>query len=174
MNHHEETRFWEKVIKGPTENACWIWVGAIGDDGYGRFWTQAEDGTQRMLRAHRAAAEIIHGLEEISGHLVTHLCDNPLCVRAELEGAGHLFIGTHAENMAEREHRGRGNLHNPLCDTKAAPHALLPLDCSVLTPAHTGTNSGRLTSLSGASSCPANSLFSKNLQLKGSSDLPCS
>ena len=111
MNQQEEKRFWEKVIKGPTENACWIWVGAIGDDGYGRFWTQTEDGTQRMLRAHRAAAEIIHGLEEISGHLVTHLCDNPLCVRAELDGAGHLFIGTHAENMAEREVRGRSNLH---------------------------------------------------------------
>lgn len=46
MNHHEETRFWEKVIKGPTENACWIWTAAIGDDGYGRFWTQTEDGTQ--------------------------------------------------------------------------------------------------------------------------------
>ena len=114
MNHHEEKRFWEKVIKGSGPSACWIWTGAIGDDGYGRFWTQAEDGTQRMLRAHRAAAEIIYGLEEITGRLVTHLCDNPLCVRAELDGAGHLFIGTHAENMTEREHRGRGNLHNPL------------------------------------------------------------
>lgn len=59
MNRHEEKRFWEKVIKGSGPSACWIWVGAIGDDGYGRFWTQAE-------------------------------------------------------NMAEREHRGRGNLHNPL------------------------------------------------------------
>lgn len=114
MNHHEEKRFWEKVIKGPGPSACWIWTAAIGDDGYGRFWTQAEDGTQRMLRAHRAAAEIIYGPEEITGHLVTHLCDNPLCVRAELDGAGHLFVGTHAENMSEREHRGRGNLHNPL------------------------------------------------------------
>lgn len=103
MNQREETRFWEKVIKGPTENACWIWVGAIGDDG-----------TQRMLRAHRAAAEIIYRREEISGHLVTHLCDNPLCVRAEPGTTGHLFIGTHAENMTEREYRGRGNLHNPL------------------------------------------------------------
>ena len=67
-----------------------------------------------MLRAHRAAAEIIHGPEEITGRLVTHLCDNPLCVRAEPGTTGHLFIGTHAENMTEREYRGRGNLHNPL------------------------------------------------------------
>ena len=114
MNPHESARFWEKVIKGPTRNACWLWVGAIGDDGYGRFWTQTETGTQRMLRAHRAAAEITHGYDAIIGHLVTHLCDNPLCVRAETGTGGHLFIGTHAENMTEREARGRGNLHNPL------------------------------------------------------------
>ena len=114
MNQREETRFWEKVIKGPDPGACWIWVGAIGDDGYGRFWTQTPGSGQRMLRAHRAAAEIIYGTEAITDQLVTHLCDNPLCVRAELDGAGHLFIGTHAENMSEREHRGRGNLHNPL------------------------------------------------------------
>lgn len=67
-----------------------------------------------MLRAHRAAAEIIYGVEAITDQLVTHLCDNPLCVRAEKGAAGHLFIGTHAENMVEREARGRGNLHNPL------------------------------------------------------------
>lgn len=114
MNQREEKRFWEKVIKGPTENACWIWTGAIGDDGYGRFWTQTPDGGQRMLRAHRAAAEIIYGVEAITDQLVTHLCDNPLCVRAEPGTTGHLFIGTHAENMSEREYRGRGNLHNPL------------------------------------------------------------
>ena len=114
MNRHEEKRFWKKVIKGPTRNACWLWVGAIGDDGYGRFWTQAETGKQCMLRAHRAAAEIIYGHNAIAEKLVTHLCDNPLCVRAELDGSGHLFIGTHAENMIEREYRGRGNLHNPL------------------------------------------------------------
>lgn len=83
MNQREETRFWEKVIKGSGPSACWLWVGAIGDDGYGRFWTQTETGTQRMLRAHRAAAEIVHGYDAISGQLVTHLCDNPLCVRAD-------------------------------------------------------------------------------------------
>ncbi|WP_456029843.1 hypothetical protein [Rothia dentocariosa] len=114
MNRHEEKRFWKKVIKGPTRNACWLWVGAIGDDGYGRFWTQAETGKQCMLRAHRAAAEIIYGHNAIAEKLVTHLCDNPLCVRAENGREGHLFIGTHAENMAEREARSRGNLHSPL------------------------------------------------------------
>ena len=72
MNPHDTERFWGKVIKGSDTSACWIWVGAIGDDGYGRFWTQTPDGDQRMLRAHRAAAEITHGYDAIIGHLVTH------------------------------------------------------------------------------------------------------
>lgn len=153
MNQREEKRFWEKVIKGSGPSACWIWTGAIGDDGYGRFWTQTPGSGQRMLRAHRAAAEIIYGLEEITGRLVTHLCDNPLCVRAELDGAGHLFIGTHAENMAEREYRAGVTCITPSGDTKAAPHALLPLDYSALIPSKTGMSSGKLTSLFGVLSC---------------------
>lgn len=37
----EETRrFWDKVVKGETPGACWVWVGAIGADGYGRFWVK--------------------------------------------------------------------------------------------------------------------------------------
>lgn len=100
MNLHEIARFWEKVIKGPGPSACWIWTGAIGDDGYGRFWTQTPGGNQRMLRAHRAAAEIIYGVEAITDQLVTHLCDNPLCVRAEKGTTGHLFIGTHAHGWS--------------------------------------------------------------------------
>jgi len=56
MNPHEISRFWEKVIKGPGPSSCWLWVGAIGDDGYGRYWTQTETRTPRMPRAHRAAA----------------------------------------------------------------------------------------------------------------------
>lgn len=123
MNPRESARFWEKVIKGPGPSACWIWIGAIGDDGYGRFWTQTPGGDQRMLRAHRAAAEIIYGVEAITDQLVTHLCDNPLCVRAEKGTTGHLFIGTHAENMIEREYRGRGNLHNPLWKHQPRQHA---------------------------------------------------
>ncbi|WP_420367101.1 hypothetical protein [Curtobacterium sp. L1-20] len=30
-------RFWSHVVKGPAPADCWIWTGAIGDDGYGRF-----------------------------------------------------------------------------------------------------------------------------------------
>lgn len=37
--HAAETRrFWSHVVRGPGEWDCWLWVGAIADDGYGRFW----------------------------------------------------------------------------------------------------------------------------------------
>lgn len=34
----ELERFWSHVVKGPDPDDCWIWTGAISDDGYGRFW----------------------------------------------------------------------------------------------------------------------------------------
>ena len=85
MRTNEETRrFWEKVVKGETPGACWIWVGAIGADGYGRFWVkdpESETG-EKMWRAHRYAAALTFG-----------------------------SAGDHAENMRERAARGRDNLH---------------------------------------------------------------
>lgn len=36
VSAHE--RFWKHVVKGPAVTDCWIWTGAGGDDGYGRFW----------------------------------------------------------------------------------------------------------------------------------------
>lgn len=33
-NQSEEARrFWEKVVKGETPGACWVWTGAISSDG---------------------------------------------------------------------------------------------------------------------------------------------
>jgi hypothetical protein len=54
----EVARFWRHVVKGPGERDCWIWVGAIGDDGYGRFWT-TRDGRARVLRPHRVAELVL-------------------------------------------------------------------------------------------------------------------
>ena len=49
----EVRRFWSHVVKGPGERDCWCWVGAIADDGYGRFWTRTPEGGQKVLRPHR-------------------------------------------------------------------------------------------------------------------------
>ena len=110
----EARRFWEKVVKGETPGACWVWTGAIGADGYGRFWVKdpESEAGEKMWRAHRYAATVAFGNDAVEvAEMVTHLCDNPLCVRAENGPESHLFLGDHAENMRERAARGRDNLH---------------------------------------------------------------
>lgn len=103
-------RFAGKVLRGPGERDCWVWVGAIGDDGYGRFWTRREDGSQQVIRAHRFAfAQLMDDPALLDNAEVCHTCDNPLCVRAETGSGSHLYLGDRAQNMRDRADRGRGN-----------------------------------------------------------------
>jgi hypothetical protein len=79
----EIARFYGHVVKGPASVDCWLWVGAIADDGYGRFWI-GRDSYGRVVRPHRyALALALDGpLEDdvVAEHAV---CDNPICVRAD-------------------------------------------------------------------------------------------
>ncbi len=82
--------------------SCWEWTGAI-DDNYGVAWRNG-----KKTGAHRAAYEMEYGLIP-EGMQVLHRCDNPPCVRPD-----HLFLGTHADNMADRSSKNRqstGSVH---------------------------------------------------------------
>ena len=76
-------------------------------------------GTDRKVLAHRVSWELANG--PIPENMcILHSCDTPLCVNPE-----HLFLGTLADNMADKERKGRhGRDANWLKDVRARGAAL--------------------------------------------------
>ncbi|WJJ14705.1 hypothetical protein P9990_27075 (plasmid) [Prescottella equi] len=111
----ERERFERLVVRGPDPDDCHIWRGAIADDGYGRFWVTRDD-HPRVLRPHRYALALALGEPLAPTVVAMHLCDNPVCVRAEPREAlgdrgSHVVAGTQAENLAGMGAKGRGGGH---------------------------------------------------------------
>jgi len=100
MNESIISRFWSKVdISSPHE--CWEWTGAKGGNGYCYIYVEP-----KPMLAHRLSW-IIHNGEipehdSFHGTCVCHHCDNPSCVNP-----AHLFLGTHKDNMKDRQNKGR-------------------------------------------------------------------
>lgn len=86
-------RFWAKVTLAP---GCWEWRGARCSKGYGSFGF-----AKKIWGAHRLSMLIEHGAIPPDAQVLHH-CDNPGCVNP-----AHLYFGTHHQNMADRNSRGR-------------------------------------------------------------------
>jgi hypothetical protein len=78
--------------------SCWLWQGMLDKRGYGSMRFE-----RKMQKAHRVAWRINRGPIP-DGMCICHACDEPACVRV-----AHLFLGTHADNAADRDAKGRGN-----------------------------------------------------------------
>jgi HNH endonuclease len=87
--------FWERVARGEPA-ACWLWTGTINVQGYGVFKYQ-----RSFWQTHRLAWTLACG-EIPTGLCVLHRCDVPLCCNP-----AHLFLGTQAENVADKVAKGR-------------------------------------------------------------------
>ena len=86
-------RLTAKLVRRP--NGCLEWTG-LNHLGYGRISV-----ANKTIATHRLAWELANGpIPE--GICVCHTCDNPPCC-----DPAHLFLGTHADNVADKMDKGR-------------------------------------------------------------------
>lgn len=94
----QEARFWSHVDK-TNANGCWVWTLGRSKWGYGSVTIASRAG----LTTHRVAFALSYSGELLPSFIqVLHACDNPPCCRPD-----HLFLGTPADNMADRDSKGR-------------------------------------------------------------------
>lgn len=105
-------RFRRRVL--PT-TACYVWMGAVGSDGYGKFSLRDADGGERVVSPHQVAAGLAFGPIPL-GSTLMHDCDVRVCVST---APGHVRIATQGENMRQAARRGRAAGPRPgMVDTR--------------------------------------------------------
>jgi hypothetical protein len=90
----DKCRFMAYVEKTDT---CWIWKGPKNRGGYGKLCFK----DKKTAIASRVSYELFNGPIEEKMY-ICHLCDVPSCVNP-----GHLWVGSHMENMMDMTEKDR-------------------------------------------------------------------
>jgi len=114
-----QDRLMEKLCVDES-TCCWEWLGWRDDKGYGKIWSD-----QTMEGAHRVSYRL-HVGEIPLGMCVLHRCDNPGCVNP-----GHLFLGTHQENMDDMRNKNRRSRSPLVLRGEASPVSKLTREAVV-------------------------------------------
>lgn len=85
----------ENYIPVP-ESGCWLWLGAWQGCGYGHASRNYGNRAAQRLMYEHLAGPIPEGM------LLCHKCDTPPCVNPD-----HMFLGTDADNAADKSRKGR-------------------------------------------------------------------
>ena len=105
----EVARFRSKIVAGPGDGDCSIWIGSIGADGYGRYFI-TRGGMGFCVRPNRYALALATGSAAGADVFALHECDNPVCVKVSGPEAlcEHVVAGTQFDNMRRMARARRG------------------------------------------------------------------